>query len=96
MLQIPEESAWEHYHTATAEPYFYEQSYTQVKCDGAICIDGKGICYIAKEIGKRKNDAGRPSECKVLTVEECKSIVNLRAIFQECIPRPQASFGGYR
>ena len=45
-----------------------------------------------KEIGKRKNDAGRPkkwnctSECKVLTVEECKSIVNLKAIFQESMP----------
>ena len=26
------------------------------------------------------------SECKVLTVEECKSIVNLKAIFQESMP----------
>ena len=89
VLQIPDESDWERCHTATSEPYFYDQSYTQVKRDGPICIDGKGICYIAKEIGERKNDAGRPkkwnctSECKVLTVEECKSFVNLKAIFQE-------------
>ena len=50
------------------------------------------MCYIAKEVGERKNDAGRPkkwnctAECKVLTVEECKSIVNLKAIFQERMP----------
>ena len=55
-------------------------------------IDGKGIRYIAKEVGERKNDTGRPkkwnctSECKVLTVQECKSIVNLKAIFQEHMP----------
>ena len=92
VLQIPDESDWERCHTATSEPYFYDQSYTQVKRDGPICIDGKGICYIAKEVGERKNDAGRPknwnctSECKVLTVEECKRIVNLKAIFQERMP----------
>ena len=101
VLQIPDESNWERCHTATSEPYFYDQSYTQVKRDGPICIDGKGICYIAKEIGEWKYDAGRPkkwsctSECKVLTVEECKSIVNLKAIFQERMPSLKASFGGY-
>ena len=92
VLQIPDKSDWERCHTATSEPYFYDQSYTQVKRDGPICIDGKGICYIAKVVGERKNDVGRPKkwnctpECKVLTVEECKSIVNLKAIFQECMP----------
>ena len=45
-----------------------------------------------KQIGERKNTSGRPkkwhctSECKVLTVEECKSIVNLKAIFHERMP----------
>ena len=42
VLQIPDESDWERCHTATSEPYFYNQSYTQVKRDGPICIDGKG------------------------------------------------------
>ena len=41
VLQIPDESDWERCHTATSEPYFYD---TQVKRNGAISIDGKGIC----------------------------------------------------
>ena len=80
MLEIPQESDWERCHTPTFEPYFYDQSYTQVKCDAPICIDRKGIHYIAEKIGQRKEESGRPkkwkctSECKVLTVEEhCKS-----------------------
>ena len=97
VLQIPDESDWERCHTATSKPYLYNQSYTQVKRDGPICIDDKGICYLSKEIGERKMNQGGPkiwnctSECKVITVEECKSIVNLKALFQE-----HTSFGGYR
>ena len=56
VLQIPDESDWERCHTATSEPYFYDQSYTQVNRDGPICIDGKGICYIAKET--KMNEGG--------------------------------------
>ena len=46
MLEILQESDWERCHTATSEPYFYDQSYTQVKRDAPICI---GICDPLRE-----------------------------------------------
>ena len=52
VIQIPEESTWERYHKATSEPYFYNQSYTQVKRDTPIHIDPKGIHNIVEELGE--------------------------------------------
>ena len=56
VLQIPD---WERCHTAT---YFYYQSYTQVKRDGPICIDGKGIILLYCERNRKMTRGGPKME----------------------------------
>ena len=63
-----------------------------------ICIDGKGICYIAKEVGEGKMTRGSPKNVIAFLSVSC------RGVQKHCKPqsylsgthaKPQASFGGY-
>ena len=36
------------YHTPSSEPYFYDQSYTQVKCTDPIPVDDNGKCIVGE------------------------------------------------
>ena len=40
------------YHTASSEPYFYDESYALCKPQKAIVVDECGRCVIAQEIDK--------------------------------------------
>ena len=53
VLSMSTDNLGEHYHTASSEPYFYDQSYTLVNHDFPIPIDNSGRCVIAEEIGER-------------------------------------------
>ena len=78
------------YHTASSEPYFYDQSYTLVNHDFPIPIDDSRRCVIAEEVGERNSRTDRPmkwrctSECKSITPEEKKSIIDLKTLSTAC------------
>ena len=89
VLTISVDDFGERYHTASSEPYFYDQSYTLVKRDFPIPIDSNERCVIAEEVGdghektNRLKKWGCTSECKGITSEEKKSIVDLKALLQQ-------------
>ena len=60
VLTISGDDFRECWHTASSEPYFYDQSYTLVKHDFPIPIDSNGRCIIAEDIGDshKKTDQG--------------------------------------
>ena len=102
MLQVPEESTWECYHTATSEPYFHDQSYTQVNHDG---LDGKDIhsyMYVIlqkKSVRGKMNQGGPKNGIALLSVrshcrgvqKHCKS----QSYLSGKHAKPCARFGGY-
>ena len=62
------------FHTAGAEPYFFDNSYTHTKQHGAIPVDLNGRCVVAEEIKDRDKVTMRPlkwkctNECRKLTI----------------------------
>ena len=89
VLPISGDDFGERYHTASSEPFFYDQSYTLVKHDHPIHVDSDGRCAIAEEVGDRDKKTNRPtkwrctSECKHVTADEKKSVVDLKTLFQQ-------------
>ena len=77
------------YHTASSEPYFYDQSYTCEKHNSPIVIDASGRCVIAQELGERYAKSERPlkwkctRECKLPTPDEQIRIVGIKALFKD-------------
>ena len=77
------------YHTASSEPYFYDQSYTCEKHNSPIVIDASGRCVIAQEIGERDPKSERPlklkctRECKFPTPDKLTHIVGIKALFKD-------------
>ena len=57
-------------HTASSEPFFYDQSYCRVKHTSPIVVDDKGRCVIAEEEGLRDPKTDRPVKWKCTA--ECK------------------------
>ena len=76
-------------HTASSEPFFYEQSYSLVKHTSPIVVDGNGRCVISEEVGQRDSKTERPlkwkctAECKLPTSNEVQCIVAVKALFEE-------------
>ena len=77
------------YHTASSEPYFYDQSYTCEKHNSPIVIDATGRCVIAQKLGERDAKSERPlkwkctRECKLPTPDERTRIVGIKALFKD-------------
>ena len=88
VLTISGDDFGERWHTASSEPYLYDQSYTLVKHDFPTPTDSNGRCIIAEDIGERQK-TNRPrkwrctSECKAITSQEKESITDLKALFQQ-------------
>ena len=78
-LQIADDDFGESRHTASSEPFFYDQSYCTAKHTSPIVVDNLGRCVIAEE-GERDVKTSRPkrwkctSECKPPTSVEVKCI----------------------
>ena len=76
-------------HTASSEPFFYEQSYSLVKHTYPIVVDGNGRCVISEEVGQRDSKTERPlkwkctAKCKLPTSNEVQCIVAVKALFEE-------------
>ena len=74
------------FHTAGAEPYFFDHSYTHKKQHGAIPVDLTGRCVVAEEIKDRDKVTMRPlkwkctNECRKLTSEEVATSVKNKFI----------------
>ena len=74
-------------HTASSEPFFYDQSYAIVRHTSPIAVDSNGRCVIAEEEGKRNKKSNRPkcwkctAECKLPTPQEVRSIMSTKALF---------------
>ena len=95
-LKLSEDNLGLQFHTAWSEPYFYDQSYNAVVHDGPLYIDSNGRCALAQEIAPRGENVKAKkwkctAECKLLTPEEIKSIVELKAMFQLSIPNIRRS-----
>ena len=52
-LKISIEDFGKSRHTASSEPFFYDQSYAMVRHTSPIAVDSHGRCVIAEEEGKR-------------------------------------------
>ena len=52
-LKISTEDFGKSRHTASSEPFFYDQSYAMVRHTSPIAVDSHGRCVIAEEEGKR-------------------------------------------
>ena len=78
----------ESHHTASSEPFFYDQSYRLVKHTSPIVVDDSGRCVIAEEVGQRDSKTERPlkwkctAECKLPTSNEAQCIVAVKALFE--------------
>ena len=76
-------------HTASSEPFFYNQSYRLVKHTSPIVVDNNGRCVIAEEVGQRDSKTDRPlkwkctAECKLPTSNEAQCIIAVKALFEE-------------
>ena len=76
-------------HTASSEPFFYDQSYCPVKHTSPIVVDNLGRCVIAEEGGERDVKTSRlkkwkcTSECKLPTSMEAKCIIYLKKLFEK-------------
>ena len=95
-LKLSEDNLGLQFHTAWSEPYFYDQSYNAVVHDGPLYIDSNGRCALAQEIAPTGENGKAKKwkctdECKLLTPEEIKSIVELKAMFQLSIPNIRRS-----
>ncbi|KAL5497114.1 hypothetical protein EMCRGX_G013529 [Ephydatia muelleri] len=79
------------FHTAGAEPYFFDNSYTHRKQHGAIPVDLNGRCVVAEEIKDRDKVTMRPlkwkctNECRKLTSEEVAIVLKTNSLFQKSI-----------
>ena len=79
------------FHTAGAEPYFFDNSYTHTKQHGAIPVDLNGRCVVAEEIKDRDKVTMRPlkwkctNECRKLTSEEVAIVLKTNSLFQKSI-----------
>ena len=87
-LKISTEDFGKSRHTASSEPFFYDQSYAMVRHTSPIAVDSLGRCVIAEEEGKRNEKSNRPkwwkctSECKLPTLQEVQSIMTTKALFE--------------
>ena len=76
-------------HTASTEPFFYDQSYSIVKHTSPIVLDDYRRCVIAEEEGERDKKKHRPlrwkctSECKHPTSDETKCILATKALVEK-------------
>ena len=76
-------------HTASSEPFFYDQSYRMLKHTPSIAVDDNGRCVIAEEEGERDRKTDRPlkwkctAECKLPTSNEAQRIVAVKVLFEE-------------
>eukprot|EP00731_Ephydatia_muelleri_P017537 Em0010g635a len=79
------------FHTAGAEPYFFDNSYTHRKQHGAIPVDLNGRCVVVEEIKDRDKVTMRPlkwkctNECRKLTSEEVAIVLKTNSLFQKSI-----------
>ena len=75
-------------HTASSEPFFYDQCYHKVNHPSPIAVDSNGRCVIAEEEGERDVKTKRPTawrctpECKQPTSEEAQCIVLIKKLFK--------------
>ena len=80
-------------HTASSEPFFYDQSYAMVRHTSPIAVDSNGRCVIAEEEGKRSEKSNRPkcwkctAECKLPTPREVRSIMSTKALFEQPVQK---------
>ena len=80
-------------HTASSEPFFYDQSYAMVRHTSPISVDSNGRCVIAEEEGKRREKSNRPkcwkctAECKLPTPQEVRSIMSTKALFEQPVQK---------
>ena len=80
-------------HTASSEPFFYDQSYAMVCHTSPIAVDSHGRCVIAEEEGKRNEKSNRPkcwkctAECKLPTQREVRSIMSTKALFEQPVQK---------
>ena len=92
-MEISDNNSGEQYHTASSEPFFYDQSYCLVNYTSPIAVDSSGRCVVAEEIGDRDPKTNQPfkwkctSECKLPILKERKCISNVKLLFQQCIPK---------
>ena len=89
MLTMTATDFGESHHTASSEPFFYDQSYRLVKHTSPIVVDNDGRCVIADEVGQRDSKTERPlrwkctAECKLPSSNEVQCIVAVKALFEE-------------
>ena len=89
MLKISSEDFGKSRHTASSEPFFYDQSYTMVHHTSPIAVDSHGRCVIAEEEGERNEETNRPkwwkctAECKLPTSLEVQSIMTTKSLFEQ-------------
>ena len=65
-LKMSEDDFGESRHTASSEPFFYDQSYCPVKHTSPIVVDNLGRCVIAEEEGERDVKTSRPKSGNAL------------------------------
>ena len=76
-------------HTASSEPFFYDQCYHKVNHPSPIAVDSNGRCVIAEEEGERDAKTKRPTvwrctpKCKQPTAEEAHCIVLIKRLFDK-------------
>ena len=80
-------------HTASSEPFFYDQGYQKINHTSPIPVDNNGRCVIAEEEGERDAKTKRPIrwkctlECKQLRAEEANCIMEIKQLFDEPVQR---------
>ena len=90
-LKISTEDFGKSRHTASSEPFFYDQSYTMVRHTSPIYSNGR--CVIAEEEGKRNEKSNRPkcwkctAECKLPTPQEVHSIMSTKALLEQPVQK---------
>ena len=99
-LKISDDDFGESRHTASSEPFFYDQSYCPVKHTSPIVVDHLGRCVIAEEEGERDVKTSRPkrwkctSECKLPTSMEVKCIKSLKDLFDKPVRKLREALNG--
>ena len=92
-LKISTEDFSKSRHTASSEPFFYDQSYAMVRHTSSIAVDSHGRCVIAEEEGKRNEKSNRPTcwkctaECKLPTPQEVRSIMSTKPLFEHPVQK---------
>ena len=84
-LQVLTEDIFaQQYHTPSSEPYFYDQSYAQVKRTDPIPVDDNGKCIVGEVL-----QSGRvtkwmcTAKCKLPDADACEKINALVSDFEE-------------